>query len=198
MWNVARTLKLAALYPEHLDLNGDHGNLLVLQKRLAWRGTSSEIVSVTQPMDLEVFDFLLLGHGSKDAWAEVLRIDPELISKIGRVARDGKAVLAINSGYGYLVQELDSTNLKYGQHVSEFQLVDDVVGYVNSDLDLPAIQTFGNTVLTLFHGPVLAKNPELADMMIKQAGWCDVDLSSNELTTVSELARASRKAAFED
>ena len=195
---MARTLKLAALYPEHLDLNGDHGNLLVLQKRLAWRGTSSEIVSVTQPMDLEVFDFLLLGHGSKDAWAEVLRIDPELISKIGRVARDGKAVLAINSGYGYLVQELDSTNLKYGQHVSEFQLVDDVVGYVNSDLDLPAIQTFGNTVLTLFHGPVLAKNPELADMMIKQAGWCDVDLSSNELTTVSELARASRKAAFED
>jgi CobQ-like glutamine amidotransferase family enzyme len=198
MWNVARTLKLAALYPEHLDLNGDHGNLLVLQKRLAWRGTSSEIVSVTQPTDLEVFDFLLLGHGSKDAWAEVLRIDPELISKIGLLTRDGKAVLAINSGYGHLVQELDSTNLKYGQHVSEFQLVDDVVGYVNSDLDLPAIQTFGNTVLTLFHGPVLAKNPELADMIIKQAGWCDVDLSSNELTTVSELARASRKAAFED
>ena len=195
---MARTLKLAALYPEHLDLNGDHGNLLVLQKRLAWRGTSSEIVSVTQPKDLEVFDFLLLGHGSKDAWAEVLRIDPELISKIGLLARDGKAVLAINSGYGNLVQELDSTNLNYGQHVSEFQLVDDVVGYVNSDLDLPAIQTFGNTVLTLFHGPVLAKNPELADMIIKQAGWCDVDLSSNELITVSELARASRKAAFED
>ncbi|MFZ4117165.1 MAG: hypothetical protein ACOYKO_01585 [Rhodoluna sp.] len=195
---MARTLKLAALYPEHLDLNGDHGNLLVLQKRLAWRGTSSEIVSVTQPMDLEVFDFLLLGHGSKDAWAEVLRIDPELISKIGLLARDGKAVLAINSGYGHLIHEFDSTNLKYGQHVSEFQLVDDVVGYVNSDLDLPAIQTFGNTVLTLFHGPLLAKNPELADIIIKQAGWCDVDLSSNELTTVSELARASRKAAFED
>jgi len=195
---VARTLRLAALYPEHLDLNGDHGNLLVLQKRLAWRGTSSEIVSVTQPTDLEVFDFLLLGHGSKDAWAEVLRIDPEIISKIGLLARDGKAVLAINSGYGHLVQEFDQKDLQYSQHVSEFQLVDDVVGYVNSDLDLPAIQTFGNAVLTLFHGPVLAKNPELADMIIKQAGWCDVDLSSNELTTVSELARASRKTAFED
>lgn len=195
---MARTLKLAALYPEHLDLNGDHGNLLVLQKRLAWRGVSSDIVSVTQPTDLEVFDFLLLGHGSKDAWAEVLRIDPELISKIGLLARDGKAVLAINSGYGHLVQEFDQKDLQYGQHVSEFQLVDDVVGYVNSDLDLPAIQTFGNTVLTLFHGPVLAKNPELADMIVKQAGWCDVNLSSNELVTVSELARASRKTAFED
>jgi CobQ-like glutamine amidotransferase family enzyme len=156
------------------------------------------MVSVTQPMDLEAFDFLLLGLGSNDAWAEVLRIDPELISKIGLLARDGKAVLAINSGYGHLVQEFDPTDLKHGEHVSEFQLVDDVVGYVNSDLDLPAIQTFGNTVLTLFHGPVLAKNPELADMIIKQAGWCDVNLSSNELVTVSELARASRKTAFED
>lgn len=195
---MAKSLKLAALYPKHLDLNGDHGNLLVLQKRLAWRGVASEIVAVTKATNLEDFDFLLLGHGSKDAWSDVMRIDPELISKVGSFARSGKPVLAISSGYEHLFVELEKTEVEHGEHVSEFRKSNEVVGYVNSSAVLPELETLGQIVMTLFHGPVLAKNPELADKIIADAGWCDVSSSNPQLRAVDELAKVSRREAFED
>jgi len=198
MWNVAKSLKFAALYPKHLDLNGDHGNLLVLQKRLAWRGVSAEIVPVTKATNLEHFDFLLLGHGSKDAWSDVLRIDPELILNVGNFARSGKPLLAISSGYEYLFEELEKIKVEHGEHVSEFKESNEVVGYVNSSAVLPELSTLHQTVMTLFHGPVLAKNPELADKIIDDAGWCDVSSSNPQLRAVDELAKVSRREAFED
>jgi CobQ-like glutamine amidotransferase family enzyme len=195
---VANSLKLAALYPQHLDLNGDHGNLLVLQKRLAWRGVASEIVAVTKATNLEDFDFLLLGHGSKDAWSDVMRIDPELILNVGKFARSGKPVLAISSGYEHLFEELETTEVGHGEHVSEFRKSNEVVGYVNSSADLSELVILGQIVMTLFHGPVLAKNPELADKIIADAGWCDVSSSNPQLRAVDELAKVSRREAFED
>ena len=33
-----RTLRIAHLYPELLNLYGDSGNILVLKSRMAWRG----------------------------------------------------------------------------------------------------------------------------------------------------------------
>lgn len=193
-----KTLRFAALYPKHLDLNGDHGNLLVLQKRLLWRGVEAVIVPVFKPQDLSDFDFVLLGHGSKDAWAEVLRLDPDLLLRVGKLARDGKPVMAISSGYQYLIEELEGNVVEHGLHVSEFRNVDEIVGYVNTDSVLSEIRTIRQTVLTLFHGPVLAKNPDLADKIIIDARWCDVLISNSQLSSVNQFAKASRKIAFED
>lgn len=193
-----KTLRFAALYPKHLDLNGDHGNLLVLQKRLLWRGVEAVIVPVFKPQDLSDFDFVLLGHGSKDAWAEVLRLDPDLLLRVGKLARDGKPVMAISSGYQYLIEELEGNVVEHGLHVSEFRNVDEIVGYVNTDSVLSEIRSIRQTVLTLFHGPVLAKNPDLADKIIIDARWCDVLISNSQLSSVNQFAKASRKIAFED
>ena len=192
------TLRFAALYPKHLDLNGDHGNLLVLQKRLLWRGVEAVIVPVFKPQVLADFDFVLLGHGSKDAWAEVLRLDPDLLLRVGELVRDGKPVMAISSGYEYLIEELEGNVVEHGVHVSEFRNVDEIVGYLNTDAVLSEIRTIRQTVLTLFHGPVLAKNPDLADKIIVDARWCEVLISNSQLSSVNELAKASRRTAFED
>jgi CobQ-like glutamine amidotransferase family enzyme len=198
MWIVSKSLKFAALYPNHLDLNGDHGNLIVLQKRLLWRGVQAEIFHVEKPGTLEDFDFVLLGHGTKDAWAEVLRLDPELLTNLAQLTRKGKPVMAISSGYEYLIQEMESAQAKHAEHVSEFRNVDEIVGYINTAVVLPEIRTIRQTALTLFHGPVLAKNPGLADKIISAAGWCDVSIENNQLHVVDELAKASRRTAFED
>lgn len=195
---MAKKLKFAALYPNHLDLNGDHGNLLVLKKRLAWRGVTAEILPVTKPTNLESFDFLLLGHGSKDAWAEVLHTDPELLVNLANLSRAGKSIMAISSGYEHLIEVLESKTVEHDEHVSEFKQIDDVVGYVNSSAVLPELRTLGQTVLTLFHGPLLAKNPDLADQIISDAGWCDVSLSNSQMNSVDEWAKTSRREAFED
>jgi CobQ-like glutamine amidotransferase family enzyme len=163
---VSRVIRLAALYPEHLNLNGDHANLLVLQKRLKWRGVESEVVAVTKRDNLDKFDLLVLGHGSTDAWAELTKIDSDLASRVLEFLNSGKPVIAISSGFEFLVEEMNSLKVKHIERVSEFQELDGVVGYINSEADLPAVTWVKNSLLTLFHGPVLAKNPALALSLI--------------------------------
>lgn len=195
---MSKVLKFAALYPDHLDLNGDHGNLLVLKQRLKWHGVQAEIVRVEKSTNLDTFHFVLLGHGSTDAWLDVQRMDPHLVTNVAALVRAGKPVMAISSGYEKLIRELESIAIDRTERVSEFRDVDGVVGYVNSDAVLPEIRTVMNSVLTLFHGPVLAKNPQLADKIIASANWANVNSRSAELNTVDELAKASRRIAFED
>jgi hypothetical protein len=195
---VSRALKFAALYPDHLNLNGDHANLLVLQKRLEWRGVNSEIVSVERPTNLNEFDFVLLGHGSDAAWAEVLKIDSKMLNNIVDLVRSGSNVLAIASGYQKLHELLNQKAAVQIERVSEFKSFEGVVGYVNTEFDLPEMSRVENSVLTLFHGPVLAKNPQLADEIIANANWADVSLTSDKFDEVEKLAEASRQIAFDD
>jgi hypothetical protein len=198
MSNVSKVLKFAALYPNHLNLNGDHANLLVLKKRLEWRGVKAEIVEVVRPVDLHSFDLVLLGHGSAAAWAEIGIIDPNLVAKIARLVESNFPVLAVSSGYVNLIEELDSNATEHGEHISKFARVDETVGYVNSDSQVAEIIWRGNSLLTLLHGPVLAKNPKLADEIISKANWCDTSLTSIDIETVDLLAEASREIAFRD
>jgi CobQ-like glutamine amidotransferase family enzyme len=84
------------------------------------------------------------------------------------------------------------------ERVSQFKSFEGVVGYVNTEFDLPEISRTKNSVFTLFHGPVLAKNPQLADEIIVKAKWADVQATSDKFAEVEKLAEASRQIAFED
>jgi CobQ-like glutamine amidotransferase family enzyme len=190
-------IRLAALYPEHLNLNGDHANLLVLQKRLNWRNVDSEVIAITRKENLDKFDFLVLGHGSADAWAELSNLDSDLITRVASFINAGKPVIAISSGYELLIEEMNALKVKHVERVSEFQEFNGVVGYINSEADLPAVTWIKNSLLTLFHGPVLAKNPELADRIIENANWSNLG-SDARIENVDSLAVASRRIAFED
>ncbi|MEY3484035.1 MAG: hypothetical protein RLZZ218_870, partial [Actinomycetota bacterium] len=95
---MSKSIRLAALYPNHLNLNGDLANLLVLHKRLEWYGLEAEIVYVDKPTDLTKFDVVLLGHGSRDAWSQLEDIDPELIPSVASLVSAGKKVMAVSSG----------------------------------------------------------------------------------------------------
>ena len=44
MSSTSRTLRIAHLYPELLNLYGDSGNILVLRRRLEWRGIACEVI----------------------------------------------------------------------------------------------------------------------------------------------------------
>jgi CobQ-like glutamine amidotransferase family enzyme len=197
MWNVSKSLKLAVLYPGHLNLNGDAANFEVLQRRLEWFGVSSEIQNIHKPSQLENFDYVLLGHGSADAWSQLETIDPHLISKLVERVRAGAPVMAVSSGYEILFEALNGSTTEHSERVSEFKDVDGVVGYVNSEAQLPEITWVENSLLTLFHGPVFAKNPELADKFLGDVIQGSTK-QANELQYVNKLAAASRRIAFED
>ena len=193
---MSKTVMLGSFYPEDLNLNGDQANLLVLAKRLEWRGVNAVIVPLTGSSNLEKVDLVLLGHGSMAAWNSILKTDPELITKSIDYMNANRPLLAIGSGYVKVLDELgESYSSK--EHRSEFVDVDGVVGYVNSSADVDLIQFRNSSVLTLLHGPLLAKNPKLADEIIRSNEWADISMRSSELDQVDELAAISRRTAFE-
>jgi CobQ-like glutamine amidotransferase family enzyme len=171
---------------------------LVLKKRLEWYGLPAEVVEVEEPTDLSAFDFVLLGHGSRDAWAQLEEIDPALIPSVADLVKAGARVMAVSSGYELLVEAIEGAVVKHSERVSEFRDHEGIVGYVNSEAELDPIRWIENSLFTLFHGPVFAKNPDLADKFLGSLG-AGVDVALNEqFAKVNDLAEASRKTAFED
>jgi len=196
---VSKSLKLAALYPDHLNLNGDMANLLVLQKRLQWQGQQAEIVSSTTSNNLLDFDFVLVGHGSTAAWADIKRIDPEFFNNVVRYINSGKPALVIASGYDQLAEAVFGTKKNCIPHRSEFvTTTEGIVGYLNSESNEKLLQWHKNTLFTLLHGPVMVKNPALADELILKSGLVKQIQQTEHSVLIDDLAKASRKTAFEN
>lgn len=193
-----RQIKLAAISPHHLNLNGDLGNLLVLQKRLSWRDVSSSISHLDGSEILSEFDFVLLGHGSNAAWTQLLSTHPDLPKNVVSFINKGGAVLAVASAADFLRSLLTGVDSASGAWVSKFVEMDSVVGYLNTASKSNYVEWIENALLTQLHGPVLAKNPALADEIISKNGWSDISIRSVELHEVDELAEQSRKIAFEN
>ncbi len=194
---MSKSIRLAALYPNHLNLNGDLANLLVLQKRLEWYGLEADVVYVEKPTDLTKFDVVLLGHGSRDAWSQLEDIDPELIPSVALLVSAGKKVMTVSSGYELLIEAIDGLVVKHSERVSEFRSHEEIVGYVNSEAELEPIRWISGSLFTLFHGPVFAKNPDLADKFLGSL-ITGLSATNEHFSKISELAEVSRKTAFED
>ena len=194
---MSKVIRLGAISPTHLNLNGDLGNLLVLKKRLEWRNVESSIQHLNGAEDLNDFDFILVGHGSNAAWKQLLDSRSDLLGKLVSYVESDGALLAVASAADRLQPLLTGVEVTFGGRVSEFFDVDGVVGYKNSGSQGENLSCFKNALLTQLHGPVLAKNPELADQIISSNGWADIALRSQELDAVDELATQSRKTAFE-
>ena len=194
---MSKSIRLAALYPNHLNLNGDLANLLVLQKRLEWYGLEADVVYVEKPTDLTKFDVVLLGHGSRDAWSQLEDIDPELIPSVALLVSAGKKVMTVSSGYELLIEAIDGLVVKHSERVSEFRSHEEIVGYVNSEAELEPIRWINDSLFTLLHGPVFAKNPDLADTFVGSF-ITGLSATNGHFSKISELAEVSRKTAFED
>ena len=59
------TLRVCALYPDLMNIYADRGNLLVLERRCAWRGIGFELSasSLGQPLDGQAHDLYYIGGG---------------------------------------------------------------------------------------------------------------------------------------
>lgn len=115
MWE----LDICHLYPDLLNLYGDRGNVIAIQKRCEWRGIRTRVspVSIGDPFDAERYDIVLLG-GGQDYEQKILQ--PDLLLQKGSEIRNyithGGVVLAICGGYqllGNFYQTPDGEQLKF-------------------------------------------------------------------------------------
>jgi hypothetical protein len=201
------------MYPELLNLYGDSGNVLVMRKRLTWRGLGCEVreFHVGDRLSLSGVDFVLIGGGSdreqRIVCDRLLEARQELVSFV----EDGGVLLAVCGGY----QLLGHSYLMGDEEVPGLSLVDlytdrgsprligniavqsriskqPIVGFENhggrthlgAGVEPMGSVLFGhgndgesgeegclyrNVVGTYVHGPLLPKNPGVADYLLGKA-----------------------------
>ena len=94
-------LNVCWMYHDIMDLYGDKGNMMVLQKRCEERGISITIdtLSIGDQRDLRVYDLLFLGGGADK---EQMMLIDDLLSRrenIREAMEQGTFVLLICGGY---------------------------------------------------------------------------------------------------
>ncbi len=109
------TLTLVHLYPREMNIYGDTGNVLVLRRRLQWRGLPVRVVPVSVGDPLPPDPDILLGGGGQDAAQG--EIGTDLVSRAAQLramADDGVVILAICGSYQLLGHEFVTQD---GKHI---------------------------------------------------------------------------------
>jgi lipid II isoglutaminyl synthase (glutamine-hydrolysing) len=205
------------LYPDHLNIYADRGNMAVLERRAAWRGLEFEWrgIGPGDALDPDAYDLVYVGGGQD---REQALIAPDLASRreeLEAALAGGAAILAVCGGYQLLGRfyrdrsgaELPGAGI-FDHHTIAGQRR--MIGDVLLDCELepgmrrplagfenhagrtilgPAAEPLGRVVAgfgndgesgyegcrrgralgTYLHGPLLPRNPWLADWLLAQA-----------------------------
>ena len=206
-------IHIAHLYPDLLNLYGDQGNVLTLQKRLLWRGIACDVTPLPLGAkdDLSKFDIFFAG-GGQDFEQSLLLEDLKGAKgdAIRREVEKGKTFLCICGGYqmmGNYYETADGKRIPFlgaidfytqggkkrliGNYAFSFA-EGEVVGFENhsgktylgkgvfplgkvlygggnNGEDGTEGVRYKNVFGTYSHGPVLPKNPLLADAVLLSA-----------------------------
>ncbi|MDE2025602.1 MAG: glutamine amidotransferase [Patescibacteria group bacterium] len=217
--NTKYTVTIGWLYPDLMNIYGDRGNIIVLQKRCEWRGIGvhlKQIVVGSSEKELASCDLLMMG-GAQDSQQTIVAKDLQKKKKLfSRMIEEEVPGLYICGGFQYLGQyykEADGTIIDqlgvldvYTENPGGERLIGNIavdaseffgketvlVGFENhggrtrlgSDVkplglvlkgfgsnaeDRTEGAVYKNSIGTYFHGPILPKNPELADWLIAKA-----------------------------
>jgi CobQ-like glutamine amidotransferase family enzyme len=100
-----RTLRVCALYPDLMNIYADRGNLLLLERRCAWRGIGFRVVAagLGDAIDPDAHDLFYIG-GAQDRDQALCAQDMVDTKRdaLHAAAGAGKVVLAVCGGYQLL------------------------------------------------------------------------------------------------
>ncbi len=100
-----RTLRLCALYPDLMNIYADRGNILLLERRCAWRGIGFSVTAagIGDALDPEAHDIFYLGGGQD---RDQLLVARDLVEvkrdALHAAAARGAVVLGVCGGYQLL------------------------------------------------------------------------------------------------
>lgn len=156
---------------EHFNNNGDQGNLELIEKLAARQRCS---VTHLGPSQIANADFVLIGDASR---AAIRFYEPGLRNLSEGLAlrrQNGRPTLLVGSSYEFFAKDLGLAEPNPVKRQSDFVVTEfageKVVGYQNSDNDLPVLQVEGSFIATKLYGPVLAINPNLLERISSGLG----------------------------
>ena len=101
----APTLRVCALYPDLMNIYADRGNILLLERRCAWRGIGFTVTAagLGDEIDPEAHDLFYLGGGQdRDQKLCAQDLVDRKRGALHAAAADGRAILAVCGGYQLL------------------------------------------------------------------------------------------------
>jgi CobQ-like glutamine amidotransferase family enzyme len=118
----ARSLSVCALYPELMNIYADRGNLLMLERRCAWRGIELRLTASTLgDVIRDDHDLYYIGGGQD---ADQLRCAADLVrhkaAALHSAAAGGRVILGVCGGYQLLGRSYEIGN----EHVEGAGLLD--------------------------------------------------------------------------
>ena len=119
-------LTIAHLYPKILNLYGDYGNIITLQKRCEFRNIDCEIVSINigDKIDESKYDIYFIGGGQDKQQIEVSEELKKQKEFLINEANNGKVFLAVCGGFQLLGKYSFSVN---GEKITGVGLLDSYV-----------------------------------------------------------------------
>jgi CobQ-like glutamine amidotransferase family enzyme len=100
-----RTLRVGALYPDLMNIYADRGNLMLLERRCAWRGIGFELrgMGLGEALDPDAHDLLYLG-GGQDRDQALCAEDLATVKRdaVHAAAARGAVIFAVCGGYQLL------------------------------------------------------------------------------------------------
>ncbi|GEM_PF-4332539 len=191
----AKPLVISLVRDQQYDAFGDAANAIVLQKRASWSGNEAEIRQLGASDT--VGDLLVIAGGTDSSYENFAKQIEELKPAIGKALKAGTPTLVTGTAIRAIIDSGIVTEHTYKsvKHSADDQVTDageaigQVTGFVNTrwEYSFGPFAIFDNLILTQFAGPVLARNPKLADWMLQKAG---LEKGSHEhLNQVDELAQ---------
>jgi CobQ-like glutamine amidotransferase family enzyme len=232
----AERVTVLNLYPGHMNVYGDRGNMLTLRRRLEWRGYEVDAVDHHPGDVLPDSPDIVIGGGGQDA-AQAL-VQPDLLEHGARLrewAESGTPMLMVcglfqlfghhtytvagsalpglgildvttDAGGGRLVGNTVTVSEEFGpligfeNHAGRTRLGPGVNplgkvprGQGNNGTDGLEGAHYKNVIGTYLHGPVLPKNPRLADHLIQVA--VDRRFGPTELAPLDDSAVDDARAS---
>lgn len=234
---------IAHLYPDLMNLYGDRGNLLCLQKRIEWYGHTCQIenLSLQNDMDFSQYDMVFMGGGSDReqglVYKDLLKLGNKLKDNIDNglpmlcicgayqllglsyIDADGQPIDGLKffnfytvAGHPRLIgnvlieTNLDNHNISvvgFENHGGRTHLNDSslqpfgkvIKGYGNNGVDGGEGIKYHNLIGTYLHGPLLPKNPAIADFFISaMAKRQGVELGAAPDDNIEQFAHNQAKA----
>jgi CobQ-like glutamine amidotransferase family enzyme len=241
-------LRLLHLYPDHMNIYADRGNIAVFRRRLEWRGLGLRLVEAGpgDPIDPGAFDLFYLGGGQDRDQAMVAEdLRHSKAAGLHAAVADGAAGLCVCGGFqlaGHGYTAADGSRMEgiglldldtvagptrligdlvidarldgevrrvvgFENHAGRTRLGDVrplgtvVRGHGNNGDDGEEGAVAGRVIGTYLHGPLLPKNPWLADTLIRWAlsrrgappPLAEIDDALAEAARTTAMGRAGRR-----
>ncbi len=115
-------INILHLYPNLLNLYGDKGNIMSLEKRLLWRNISANVTvcNAEDTPNIENADIILLGGGPERETQTVVSVLKAAKASLSDFIESGKTLIALCSGF----EILGKTYPSFGKSVQGLEILD--------------------------------------------------------------------------